>query len=446
MNILVLSASPKGENSITLQHARYLEALHGEHRFTYLHVGTQYRQYERDFSPAAKALEDAELVLFVYPVYTFLVPYPLHRFLECMKASGVDLRGKFCAQISTSKHFYDVTAHRFILENCQDMGMKYISGLSADMEDLLHEKGRKEARDFFDFLLFGMENDRFTPLPAPALAPRHRPVRVPEATGGKLGDVVIVADLEPGDTQLYTMISRFRAVLPRKTRLVNLRDFPFRGGCLSCFHCASSGHCVYTDGFEDFLRRNIQSAEAIVLAFSIRDHSMGSLFKLYDDRQFCNGHRSVTMGKPFGYLVSGDLSRESNLKMLVEARASVGGNFLAGAADDEADPDGQIDRLAQTLAYAIEKHYTQSADFYGVGGMKIFRDLIWGMQGLMREDHRFYKAHKLYDFPQKQWPRMLAMYLVGGMAANPKIQKKLGGSMTAGMILPYRKIVEKAGR
>lgn len=40
--------------------------------------------------------------------------------------------------------------------------------------------------------------------------------------------------------------------------------------------------------------------------------------------------------------------------------------------------------------------------FLGVGGMKIFRDLIWMMQGMMKADHQFYKEHGIYDFPRKQ--------------------------------------------
>ena len=97
----------------------------------------------------------------------------------------------------------------------------------------------------------------------------------------------------------------------------------------------------------------IQKAEAIVYAFTIKDHSMGARFKMYDDRQFCNGHRAVTMGMPFGYLISGNYSEEYNLQMIVEGRAQVGGNFLAGIATDEVDPDGEIDKLAQTLEYAL---------------------------------------------------------------------------------------------
>ena len=265
---------------------------------------------------------------------------------------------------------------------------------------------------------------------------------VPENDGKeKPGDIVIVTDCEPENTQLATMIARFRAVVPRATRVVNIGEFPFRGGCLGCFNCAVSGKCVYIDGFDDFLRNSIQTAEAIVYAFTVKDHSMGARFKLYDDRQFCNGHRTVTMGMPFGYLVSGDYSREFNLQMIVEGRAQVGGNFLAGVATDERDPNADIDRMAKNLCYAIENKYVPPQNFYGVGGMKIFRDLIWTMQGMMKADHKFYKAHGQYDFPQKNYGTMLKMYLVGALISNPKIKAKMGNKMTEGMLMPYNKVL-----
>ena len=130
--------------------------------------------------------------------------------------------------------------------------------------------------------------------------------------------------------------------------------------------------------------------------------------------------------------------------MIVEGRANVGGNFLCGVATDERDPDGEIDRLALTLDWAITHHYAPPANFLGVGGMKIFRDLIWLMRGLMRADHRFFKAHGQYDFPQKQRGRALAMYLVGGMMRSTALQKKAGGKMTEGMLAPYQKALDTA--
>ena len=444
MNILVINGSPKGENSITLQTVRYLEKLNPQHCFEVLHAGMKIKALEKDFSSAVSAMEKADMLLFAYPVYTFIAPYQLHRFIELTKASGVNLTGKAATQITTSKHFYDVTAHRYVQDNCQDMGMNVIRGLSADMDDLLCEKGQREAKDFFSFVLMSMEQGIFEQPMQAAPGAAGRPIsKVNVPAQEKTGDVVIVTDCEKDNDQLSAMIDRFRAVLPLATRVVNIREYPFAGGCLGCFNCAVSGKCVYRDGFDEFLRQDIQTTQAIIYAFTVRDHSMGAAFKLYDDRQFCNGHRTVTMGMPMGYLVSGDYSREMNLQMIIEGRAQVGGNFLAGVATDEHDPDAAIDALAKTLCFALENRYVPPQNFYGVGGMKIFRDLIWIMQGMMKADHRFYKAHGQYDFPQKQWKRMLLMHLVGLLLASPKLKTKAGNAMTEGMMAPYKKVLDK---
>lgn len=443
MNILVLNGSPKGEYSITLQTVRYLEKRHPELTFTVLHVGQRIRSLEKDFAPALEAIESADALLFSYPVYTFIAPYQLHRFIELMKEHNAPVQGKYATQLSTSKHFYDVTAHRYIQDNAQEMGMKYVRGLSADMDDLLTERGQQEAEAFLARFLWNMEKGFFEPCLLTPANPKHLPVTVPlTAAENKSGDIVIIADIRKGDTQLQNMIDRFRAVLPLKTRVVNLQDFPFKGGCLGCFNCATDGKCIYKDGFDTFLRENIQTAQAMIYSFTIRDHSPGSRFKLFNDRQFCNGHRTVTMGMPVGYLISGDYGVETNLQMIVEGRAQVGSNILAGIATDQEDPDRAIDALAASLVYALENKPAQPQNFYGIGGMKIFRDLIYKMRGMMKADHRFYKAHGQYDFPQKDKGTILKMYLVGWLLSSPKIRSKMGNQMNEGMIGPYRKVIK----
>ena len=187
MNILVLNGSPKGKYSITLQTVLYLEQLHPEHTFEVLHVGQRIRAFEKDFSAAADAIARADLLLFSYPVYTFIAPCQLHRFIELLKASGVSLEGKFATQITTSKHFYDVTAHRYIRDNCFDLGLKYLDGLSADMDDLLSEKGQTQAKDFFDYTLWRIENNCCEPAPAPSDPPRHCPTRRIKRTAPRTG-------------------------------------------------------------------------------------------------------------------------------------------------------------------------------------------------------------------------------------------------------------------
>ena len=137
MKVVVLNGSPAGKNSVTLQTVRYLEALFPSVTFETLQVGQQIRSMAKDFSAAEAALTGADLILFCYPVYTFLAPSQLHRFIALIKERGIDLTGKCATQLSTSKHFYDTTAHRYIEDNCADLGLNYIRGLSADMDDLL---------------------------------------------------------------------------------------------------------------------------------------------------------------------------------------------------------------------------------------------------------------------------------------------------------------------
>ena len=446
MNIVVLNGSPAGKDSITLYTLLYIQKHFPEHRYEILHVAQQIRKMEKEPETWRRALLEADLILFCYPVYTFLVPAQLHRFIELVKASGIDLSGKYATQITTSKHFYDVTAHQFIQDNCADLGLKYVRGLSADMDDLRHEQGRKDALSFFKYVLWSMENGHQEPV-------AHFPQAAPTVPADPAADrldapgpkrIVIVADFgRSQDGRLQAMCQRLKNRLPCETEVVDIDEFPFAGGCLGCFHCAADGQCVYRDGFDAYLREHIQSADGLVYAYTIADHSMGGRFKLFDDRQFCNGHRTVTMGKPVAYLVDGALDAEPNLKLLMESRAQVGGNTLAGIASNQRDPDGEIDQLARTLCYVIAEAYQPPKNFYGVGGLKIFRDLIWQMQGLMRADHKFYKQHGFYDFPQKHRGTMMAMYLVGGMMNNPKLSKKLGSKFTEGMIMPYKKALEK---
>ena len=448
MRITVINGSPKGKYSITLQTVRYLSLKYPEHTFSVLHAGQKIAALEKDFTEAKTMLEEADAVLFSYPVYTFLAPSQLHRFIALAKNSGVCLKGKYATQITTSKHFYDMTAHKYVEENALDMGMRYIRGLSADMEDLLTDQGREDAEKFFERFLWSVKesvytvragNDRdFVSMPATAC----------ETTAKKEDsrDIVIITDNSDECSNLRAMIDRFRNVFPYRTRVVNIAEYPLAGGCLGCFRCAVSEKCVYKDGFDTFLREKIQTADAIVYAFTVTDHSMGPRFKMYDDRNFCNGHRTVTVGMPVGYLVSGNYSAENNLRTVIEARCETGGNFLAGVATDERDTDRHIDDLSKSLSFALETKHTAPQNFWGVGGMKIFRDLIYQMRGMMRADHKFYKKQGIYDFPQKKWLESSKMYLVGLLLSNEKILSKMGNKMNEGMLAPYEKMFEKMNR
>ena len=450
MKILVINGSPKGNNSITLQTLLFLEKLFIEHQFTFLNVGKKIKHYEKNFDEIKEELENTDIIIFSYPVYTFLVPYQLYRFIELLKENNVNIKNKFATQVSTSKHFYDITAHKFVEENCLDLGLKYIKGLSADMEDLIEKKGQDDAINFFNYLIFCAENN----LNIKENANNKKIEKIvykrkteDNGANNKEKDILILTNCSDKDESLRNMIEDFKSIFPYKTREINIRDYKFHGGCLGCFGCAITGKCVYKDGFDDFLRKDIQTADAIIYAFSIENHYTHSSFKLYEDRQFCNGHRMVTEGMPVGYIISGDYDKEYNLQTLVEARCEVGGNFLTHVANDyNRDAYDELLKLSSIMKYAIDNKCTRPKNFYGVGGMKIFRDLIYVMQGLMKEDHKYYKKHNVYDFPQKQRMKMLQIKLVGALISIPSMQSKMKNKMNEYILMPYKKIIDNASK
>ena len=445
MRIAIINGSPKGKYSITLQTFLYLQKKNPKLELEILHAGQMIKSLENDFTRAKEVLDSCEAIVFSYPVYTFIAPSQLHSFIRLMKENDVDMTEKYVTQITTSKHFYDVTAHKYVEENILDMGARYIKGLSADMDDLLTDKGKDEAEKFLQRFLWSIENGIYLQgdkkVPSAKRVPVEQRITNNKHLDGK--DVVIITDCIDEESNLHHMIKKFRDNFKYHTRLVNINELKINAGCLGCFRCAVSGKCVHKDNFDNYLRAHIQSADAIVYAFEIQDHSMGVRFKMYDDRNFCNGHRTVTEGMPIGYIVSGDLSQENNLMTIMEGRAEVGANFLSYIATDEIDPNADIDKLCKSLAFSLDTKHTCPQNFLGIGGMKIFRDLIWQMRGMMKADHKFYKEHGHYDFPQKKWYKALMMYPIGWLLSNEKILSKMGNKMNEGMLIPYTEMFKR---
>lgn len=364
-------------------------------------------------------------------------------FFELLKKHKINLSEKYAAQISTSKHFYDITACNYVKENCLDLGFKYLDCLTADMDDITTSLGQKQADAFFLKLMFKIQHKTYIQninkdikLEKKIYSPS---LEIKDKDSSK--EVVLVTNVSDDDVNLKNMILDFKNNCNYKVKEVNIRDFKFSGGCLGCLNCATKGKCIYKDGFEDLLRNEIQNCDAVVTAFTIENHFIHSSLKCYYDRQFCNGHRTVSNGKCCGYLISGDLSKESNLRMILEARTNVSKMFNCGIATDEIDPKKDIVALNDMLQFALENKLTEPQNFYGVGGTKIFRDLVYQMQGIMKEDHKFYKKNGIYDFPQNKKKIIFQSKLIGLLLSSKTVQKKIRGKMTEYIIAPYSKII-----
>lgn len=443
MRILVLNGSPKGMYSMTIHTAFYYEKRFPHHQYKFLHIAEKIKDYEKDFSEIKIAIKESDLIIFAHPVYTMLVPYQVVRFIELLQEHNVSLQDRYVAQITTSKHFFDTTAHDYMKEHFFDFGMKYLGGFSADMDDIQREEGRREADCFFEKIMFDIENNIFVQkkLPKPKISKSNYTPSFENIPKTKKEDVVIITNVASDDSVLQNMITDFINASSYPIRVINVRDFAFENGCKGCLCCTVKGTCDYEDGFDVFLKEKILVADVLLYAFSIKNHYTDSSMKCFDDRQFCNGHRVVTKGKITGYLISGDLEKEETLRHFIDARLSTNKMYSCGICTDQGDIKSDLEKMVKSLDFCVTNKLVTTQNFYGIGGALIFRDLVYLTQGLLVEDHKFFKQHGEYNFPQKQRMEILKMKLIGFILRRPSVQKKIGNDMSKYVIKTYQDIV-----
>lgn len=140
-------------------------------------------------------------------------------------------------------------------------------------------------------------------------------------------------------------------------------------------------------------------------------------------------------------MLSGDYDQETNLQTVIEARAEVGHNYLAGVGFTPSS----VRQAALRLAYAVENRYLPPRNFYGVGGMKIFRDLILLMRGFDESGSWFLQsAGPFMIFRKRGGPSCWKMKAVGALTRSPRLKAKMGGQMTQAMLAPYQKVLQTA--
>ena len=120
---------------------------------------------------------------------------------------------------------------------------------------------------------------------------------------------------------------------------------------------------------------------------------------------------------------------------------------LGVVSDEHPDPEvtaKNIKNMVQFLEHwIVNAQWQSSPTFLGVGGSKIFRDLVYENRGVMCADYNFYKKNKLLNFPNKNFFNKLGRRILLIMQHIPAIQKKIKGNMNNNRLKPYRKILKK---
>lgn len=418
MKITVLNGSPKGDQSVTMQYVHFFQKKFPQHEFTILNVTQRIKKLENNeqaFQEVMDEVKASDGVLWAFPLYTFLVHSDYKRFIELVwERNQQDVfADKYAATLSTSIHFYDHTAHNYMHAICDDLNMRYVDYYSAEMHDLMKESRRKELTLFAENLFSAIENQ------VPVLK-QYNPVThasftyTPETAGHSISTngqkVLIITDAESEETNEGKMVARLKSSFAKPVEVMNLHDLDMKGGCRGCIQCGYDNTCAWQgkDGYTDFYNQKVKTADILIFAGTITDRYLSYRWKTFFDRRFFNTHSPTLLGKQFGFLISGPLNQIPNLRQILEGFVELQHSNLVGIVTDEYGDsealDAHISLLADRSVRFAEQHYVKPQTFLGVGAMKVFRDEIWGnLRFAFQADHRYYKEHGFYDFPQRNY-------------------------------------------
>jgi multimeric flavodoxin WrbA len=467
MRIVVLGGSPKGETSVTWQYVRWIEENMPAHEVRTLQIASRIAALERDeakFAEAIEAVREADAVLWAFPLYVFTVCSQYKRFIELIWEKGVAgaFAGKYAGSLSTSIHFFDHTAHRYVREVSEDLGMAFVGSFSPAMFDLHKKECRRQLLLFAEGLADSAERKLPIPRQSAPLA-RHEPPLASEpgpggfrksaADGAATGKKALVLVDYP-ELAVGSMARRFAvaaASTGARAEVLALADMGMKGGCLGCLKCGQANVCAYEgkDGFIDAFRSKVMTADLLVFAGTIRDRALSARWKAFFDRAFFNTHQSVLKGKQFLFLVSGPLSRLDNLRQTLQGYVEWQGGNLVDFVSDEVgsapELDALLDGAASRCASALASGEMKGATFLGLAGMKVFRDEIYGhLRIVFKGDHRAYRRNGVYDFPQRNPLETLAVWLGYWISSIPVVYRGIISNLPSLMIRQFEPLFARA--
>jgi multimeric flavodoxin WrbA len=393
----------------------FIQKKFPQHEMKVFHVSQQINKLEKDEEAFRKIIDEVRTcdgILWSFGLFVLAVPSQYMRFIELISERGVEdaFKGKYAAVLTTSIHFFDHTAHNYMRAVCEDLNMNYAENCSLDIIGMMQENERKNmiifAENFFDAIERKITTSKlFKPLLFNNF--EYSPSVAANTVDIQEKKIIVLTDSYDSDTNLGKMINRFVQSFSDDIEVIDLNDIDMKNGCLGCMQCGYDYTCVQKDGFTVFYNNRVRTADIIVFAGTVKGRYLSSIWKKYYDRAFFWNHTPSLVGKQMGYIISGPLSQVPNLIQILEASSTTrqDANHVDIITDECADSielDNMLQNFAENLVKFSVKGYVRTQDFLAVGGQKIFRDDIWGrIRMIWQADHRYYRKHGKFDFPQK---------------------------------------------
>ncbi len=456
MRFIILNGSPKGDTGVTIQYVKFIQKHYPHHDYVYYNISSRIKTIESNsklFHNILSDIKSSDGIIWATPVYTLFVPAQYMKFIELIheRNEGHCFKGKYATVISTSIHFYDHTAHRYMNAVCDDLDMNYIDYFSAGMDDILNNTGRTRLRTFAENFLNSVKKKvkpqkRYKPVKENNF--RFIPGDAIDKINGRDKKIIIVTDTKNHNSNIARMIKRFSESFSGSVDLLNLWDVTIKGGCTGCLKCGYDNSCMYKDSFSDFYRSKVLPADIVVFATELSHRNVSSKFKEFFDRRFFMNHAPDMRGKQIAFLVSGPTSQMPYMYDFFEGSIEwQNGNLSGIVRDDTGDSDDinrNIQHLAESAVIFSTAGYCRPQTFLGVGGAKIFRDDVWGkLRFVFHADYKYYKKNKLFDFPHNKYQSRVFNSIIRLLTKSPRFRHKFYEKIKTEQSKSHRKIMKK---
>lgn len=335
MKICVLSCSPKGENSLGLQSAKFLQQFYPDDVFD-IHFTTKLDCPDEVVDAAA----DADLILILSSIFHLNVHGQMMSMLDQLSAKlkaklGDGIDKKYFAYMTSSNFLYDIGAHKYVTHWARSEKLNFLRLLSLKDESLLTEQGREELYRWFAYTKDTIE--------------LLRNGGVPQVTEKR--KVSILNDHLP-----EASVNRVKSLYEERgceVDVVNLSEYDVKP-CNACFACYSNRTCCMKDDVPAIADRLGTNTDLMLTMGTLKRGMLSQKFKFWTDRHVQFGRAGTSDEFVRMTLVESDeepLERQQSMTEFAqweEAINGIGRDYGAGTyfmrtGDEEIDITRYVD-------------------------------------------------------------------------------------------------------
>ena len=453
MKISILCGTPRArQHSVSHAYIDFLVNHYSDHEIAVFPISRTIRKLESKgdrFDALVKGIAEADIILWQIPVYSAAAPAQVVSFVELIfsdKSLKRGFKGKYTASISTSLNLFDNCVHEYLQAVSEDLDMVYTGNFPGTFSALrITPAYRRKLIGFVDALIWY----RTKGTPVSRLYPKSRatppidwsvvakPRVATTSTSGKT--ITVVTDCADEESNLWQMISQFKARCGAEVRIFNLAQTDF-DGCRSCLRCTENMTCSINDNFQPLHDAYIRDANGLIIAGDIRYRYLSAKLKTFFDRCFFNNHLPYLKGRPLGLIISGELSHNAPLKESLQSILEVrGGSILGIVSDESADAQQIADTLGGLAERFVRTMISDSAPpvgFHSVSATTVLRDFVYIARFPLIADFEYFRKNHFATFPQRRLKLLVqavAMTALSKIQSHEKVLRKWKKMRNAGL-------------